>query len=125
MELRSESFPLVFVDIPSDYISDISETIEIFEEIFNLAKKNKTRTSIIIDCSLAEGIGPFVVIQLVKYLHGNKHHIEKYFNKTALLMENKEGFICTILGLYNPVRPLELFNVTDKQDAITWSCSVE
>lgn len=124
IEINSDSFPLIVVNVPPDYIYDIDIITETFEKVFKIAKEKKTRISVIIDCHLLDGINPFVIAKLAKYLLNNRHLIEKYFNKTAALVENEEGLLGMVLGMYTPVRPFKLFSFEDKKDSIKWCCNI-
>lgn len=116
--LNSENFPLVKITTTSEYITDETEFIETLDKVFGLSKKHKMMASVYLDVSKIDGMSFMATCRVVKHLVSNRSKVYKYISKTGVLVESTVGMMSIVLGMYQPVRPLELFD--DEKEILQW-----
>jgi hypothetical protein len=123
--LEFDKFPLVVLILAQEQLNDIEIVKTEMENVFNLAKENKMKVSVMIKGGTSEGFGLLASVQLIKYLMDVRKKIKKYFNRCCITMDEDKGMFSYILNIYTPARPLKLFNSAETDKAIEWVTTVE
>jgi hypothetical protein len=123
MSADLSKFPLVIFRLSEDF--DIEKLKKETTRILKYAKKQKSKMSIVIESGDFDGFGVFDTVQLVKHLLDHRPYIEKYFNRSCILLEDDKGMFSYLLSMYTPVRPLKTFKLVDKLEALEWVTTID
>ena len=117
------AFPLVVLTT-NGKMTDDEETLNKFINDWGcLARQSSERNErhrLLIDVRMTPHVAFKCITHLVKTLVNDRLNIEKWMERTAVLVSSNvvEGLISAILAVYKPVRPFRVFRKCPK--AISW-----
>ena len=123
MSADLSQFPLVIFRLSEDF--DVEKMKKETTRIIKHAKKQKSKMSVVVESGDFDGFGLIATVQLVKHLLDHRPLIEKYFNRSCVLLEDDEGMFSYLLSMYTPVRPLKIFKLVDKSEALEWVTTID
>ena len=114
-------FPLVVLTIKGKPESkeEFSKFFRDWEKIFDISKNKNEKHKLLFDIRNSGRATPQQMITTVKWLHKQKHNINQYMEKTAVI-SNTQFMIKMMLKLYTPSKPLKVFNGTQTKQTIEW-----
>ena len=117
---------IVTLSIPQEN-EPMDKLFEEWETLFNKAKDEKIRYSLIIDGRGVTSLDFTLIKAIANWIGERTDLAEEYINKTAIIINNETvaSIVNMALGtLYKPVRPCKTFGGGDLTGGITWAIKI-
>lgn len=124
-KIKGVGVVIVNVSVPSKN-DDLNELFLEWEKIFDRAKEENVRYSLIINGSSVHTIEMGMISSISTWIKERYEMADKYINKTAIIINNDtvSSIVNTAMSIfYTPVRPLKVFGGGDLEGGIVWSLS--